>query len=66
MILPVAVFGRTIYMVLTNLDGVENAKSLQEFLALPGQRSMKTTTVAFAFSTPSRLVKTMFMKWSFV
>ncbi|KAJ6142321.1 hypothetical protein N7497_011420 [Penicillium chrysogenum] len=35
-----------INMVLTNLDGVENAKSLQEFLALPGQRSMKTTTVA--------------------
>ena len=35
-----------INMVLTNLDGVENAKSLQGFLALPGQKSMKTTTVA--------------------
>ncbi|KAJ6178232.1 hypothetical protein N7519_008693 [Penicillium mononematosum] len=35
-----------INMVLTNLDGVENAKSLQKFLALPGQKNMKTTTVA--------------------
>jgi hypothetical protein len=33
-------------MVLTNLDGVENAKSLQKFLAIPGQKNMKTTTVA--------------------
>jgi hypothetical protein len=35
-----------INMVLTNLDGVENAKSLQKFLAIPGQKNMKTTTVA--------------------
>ncbi|KAI0106766.1 FAD-binding domain-containing protein [Daldinia grandis] len=36
-----------ITMVLTNLDGTENSKSLQEFLAIPdGQGNMTTTTVA--------------------
>ncbi|KAF3057407.1 Bifunctional solanapyrone synthase [Daldinia childiae] len=36
-----------ITMVLTNLDGVENSKSLQKFLTAPGgQGNMTTTTVA--------------------
>ncbi|KAI8963633.1 FAD-binding domain-containing protein [Daldinia sp. FL1419] len=34
-------------MVLTNLDGVENSKSLQKFLTIPnGQGNMTTTTIA--------------------
>ncbi|KAI1085294.1 FAD-binding domain-containing protein [Whalleya microplaca] len=35
-----------INMVLTSLDGVENPKSLQKFLKIPGQQNMKTKTVA--------------------
>ncbi|KAI0012284.1 FAD-binding domain-containing protein [Xylariaceae sp. FL0662B] len=35
-----------INMVLTNLDGVENPKSLQKFLAIPGHQNLKTKTVA--------------------
>lgn len=35
-----------INMVLTGLDGVENTKSLQKFLAIPGQQNMKTKSVA--------------------
>ncbi|KAI1501432.1 FAD-binding domain-containing protein, partial [Biscogniauxia marginata] len=33
-------------MFLTNLDGVENPKSHEKFLAIPGERNMKKTTVA--------------------
>ncbi|KAI6093239.1 FAD-binding domain-containing protein [Hypoxylon rubiginosum] len=35
-----------INMVLTNLDGVENAKSFQKFLAVPGQQNIKSKTIA--------------------
>ncbi|OTA97944.1 hypothetical protein M434DRAFT_391554 [Hypoxylon sp. CO27-5] len=35
-----------INIVLTNLDGVENAPSFQKFLAIPGQQNMRRTTVA--------------------
>lgn len=35
-----------INMVLTNLDGVENAEPFRKFLDIPGQQNMKTTTVA--------------------
>ncbi|KAI1376334.1 FAD-binding domain-containing protein [Hypoxylon crocopeplum] len=35
-----------INMVLTNLDGDESPKSLQKFLAIPGQQNIKTKTVA--------------------
>ncbi|KAI0148146.1 FAD-binding domain-containing protein [Hypoxylon sp. NC0597] len=35
-----------INIVLTNLDGVENAPSFQKFLAISGQQNMKLTTVA--------------------
>ncbi|OTB07582.1 hypothetical protein M426DRAFT_268023 [Hypoxylon sp. CI-4A] len=42
--------------VLTNLDGVENPKSFEKFVAIPGQQNMKITTVAkklAEFSLPS-------------
>ncbi|KAI1767570.1 FAD-binding domain-containing protein [Hypoxylon sp. FL1150] len=35
-----------INMVLTNLDGVENSKSFQKFLAVPGQQNVKSKTIA--------------------
>ncbi|KAI1461875.1 FAD-binding domain-containing protein [Annulohypoxylon moriforme] len=35
-----------ITILFTNLDGVENPKTLQKFLEIPGQRDKKTTSVA--------------------
>lgn len=35
-----------IMLVLTHLDGVENAPSLDKFLAIPGQKTMQVTSLA--------------------
>ncbi|RYP70385.1 hypothetical protein DL771_005506 [Monosporascus sp. 5C6A] len=50
-------------LVLTHLDGVENAPSLDKFLAIPGQKNMKTTSLAqkiASFLVPSGKYDTWF------
>lgn len=42
--------------LITNLDGVENPKSLEKFISIPGQKNLRTTSLATkvaAFLVPS-------------